>query len=114
MLLTPLAGARRSHVRSELEATWARSAPGPVTSTADGAIGFTSESGVLAVFGATGLGGGSDSNRFERALKREPISSQGVRPVELLIDPDAAPDLEGAPGREEVHYVAGAGWACGR
>jgi hypothetical protein len=78
---------------TELEAVHPHSLPGPVTSTPDGGILYVAEAGVLAVIEA------DQASSHKKPIKPpEPISSLGVRAVELRLDPDA---------ELELLYVAG-------
>lgn len=67
---------------SQLHAVHANSVPGPFTTRPDGSILFVAEAGVVAVIDAT------DQGSYEEPEKIVPISSQGVRALELALDPE--------------------------
>jgi len=95
------AAAQTTHrVFTLLQAVHGNSVTGPETSTPDGAVLLVAESAVLAFIDA------SDPLSYESPLRIEPISSFGVRAVDLMLDPAA--DLgDSSLDPNDLVYVAG-------
>ena len=99
--LTLVAGASAQEILDVLEAVHPYSLPGALASDPDGQYLFVAEGGALVTLHAE-----TNPDVF-RIRSTAPIGATGVRPVRMLLDPDAHLTLSSAPGLEDVLYVAG-------
>ncbi|TDJ65860.1 MAG: hypothetical protein E2O39_17390 [Planctomycetota bacterium] len=100
--LASLAGPVSSQeILDELIAVHPDSVPGAMVSDPDGRYLFVAEGGALAALHVR-----ANPQVFAVRSKR-PIGATGVKPVRMILDPEADLALDDAPGFEDVLYIAG-------
>jgi len=113
-LTAPLAASPQSgsdRILNELVAVHPYSSPGAMTSTPDGNYLYVAEGGSIAIIEADPGHPGAVTN-YKNPRKRRPVSSRGVLPVNMVLDPDitlpqAEIGYEPTYGPNDLLYIAG-------